>query len=74
MRKQIELKFHTVFFHAWLRQYSSTAGFLGEYDDSFHLNENCNYILLYFAYDFYCKEVVNIVCIKMYLLQIKTKR
>ena len=40
--KQIELEFHTVFFHAWLRQYSSTAGCLGEYDDSFHLNENCN--------------------------------
>ena len=32
------------------------------------LNENYNWILLQFAYDFYCKEVVNIVCI--YLLHI----
>ena len=44
--RQIELEFYTVFFHAWLRQYSSTAGCLGKYHDSFHLNEKCNYILL----------------------------
>ena len=34
--KHIELEFHTVFFHTSLRQYSSTVGFLGKYNDSFY--------------------------------------
>ena len=41
--KKIEIDFHTVFFHAWIRKYSSTAGCLGRYDDSYlTLNEKCN--------------------------------
>ena len=43
MREKKEIDYHTVFFHAWYRQYSSTTGCLGCYDDYYlTLNEKCN--------------------------------
>ena len=63
--KHIELEFHTVFFHAWLRQYSSTAGCLGRYDD-FHLTWMKNLTKYFYSLFMilFCKEIVNTLCIE----------